>query len=72
MKEEIILKTPCQQEREARDLAIYTDYHSLMEVEGQSKTMAHEHLCKKYGIPSQGTIYTILKRVEKRLNSQTL
>ena len=72
MKEEIILKTPCQQEREARDLAIYTDYHSLMEVEGQSKTMAHEHLCKKYGIHSQGTIYTILKRLEKRLNSQTL
>lgn len=42
MKEEIILKTPCQQEREARDLAIFNDYHSLMEVEGQSKTMAHQ------------------------------
>lgn len=71
MKEGIILKTPCQQEREARDLAIYKDYHNIMAVEGQSKLMAHEYLCRKYGIHSQGTIYTILKRVEKRLQKHS-
>lgn len=66
-----IFKTPCQEEREERDLAIYNEYRSLMQVAGQSKTMAQRYLCKKYDIHSHGTIYTILKRVENRLNPQT-
>lgn len=66
MDKNLIFKTQCQMEREERDLAVYNDYHSIMAVEGQSKTAAHEYLCKKYGIHSQGTIYVILRRVEKR------
>ena len=65
-----LFKTPCQTEREARDLAIYNEYNSLMTVEGQSKTVVTEHLMKKYGIHSQGTIYLIRRRVEERLKSK--
>ena len=32
---EMIFKTDCQKEREARDRAIYDDYNSLMAVKGQ-------------------------------------
>lgn len=65
-----VFKTPCQTEREARDLAIYNEYNSLMTVEGQSKTVVTERLMKKYGIHSQGTIYLIRRRVEERLKSK--
>lgn len=65
-----VFKTPCQTEREARDLAIYNEYNSLMTVEGQSKTVVTEHLMKKYGVHSQGTIYLIRRRVEERLKSK--
>lgn len=65
-----VFKTPCQTEREARDLAIYNEYNSLMTVEGQSKTVVTEHLMKKYGIHSRGTIYLIRRRVEERLKSK--
>ena len=62
-----IFKTDCQREREERDLAIYNENAELMSVEGQSKTLVTEHLMKKYGIHSQGTIYVIRRRVEARL-----
>lgn len=62
-----IFKTDCQREREKRDLAIYNEYTELMSVEGQSKTLVTEHLMKKYGIHSQGTIYVIRRRVEAKL-----
>lgn len=62
-----IFKTDCQREREERDLAIYNEYAEFMSVEGQSKTLVTEHLMKKYGIHSQGTIYVIRRRVEARL-----
>lgn len=63
----MIFKTPCQEEREARDLAIYNEYNELMSVKGQSKTLVMEHLMKKYGVHSIGTIYVIRRRVEERL-----
>lgn len=68
--EKKFLKTACQLEREERDLAIFNEYNELMKVEGQSKTMAKEFLMKKYSIHSQGTIYVILNRVEKRLKQE--
>lgn len=46
--ETMIFKTPCQTERETRDLAIYNEYNALIAVEGQSKTLVTEHLMKKY------------------------
>lgn len=62
-----ILKTPCAEEREARDLAIYSDWCAMTSIEGQSKTRVTEFLMQKYGIHSQGTIYVIRQRVAKRL-----
>lgn len=65
-----VFKTKCQTEREARDMAIYKEYKELMDVKGQSKTLVAEHLMKKYGIHSIGTIYVIRHRVEQRLKNQ--
>lgn len=65
-----VFKTQCQEEREARDLAIYNEYNELMSVKGQSKTLVMEHLMKKYGIHSIGTIYVIRRRVEERLKKK--
>jgi hypothetical protein len=66
----MIFKTPYQQEREARDLAIYNEYNELASIKGQSKTLVTEYLMKKYGIHSQGTIYVIRHRVEKKLKTE--
>lgn len=68
--ETMIFKTPCQEEREARDLAIYNEYNELMSVKGQSKTLVMEHLMKKYGVHSIGTIYVIRRRVDARLKKE--
>ena len=65
-----VFKTPCQTEREARDLAIYNEYNELMTAKGQSKMLVIEHLMDKYGIHSIGTIYIILRRVDERLKEQ--
>lgn len=64
------MKTPYQIEREQRDLAIYNEYNELMAIEGQSKTRVNEHLMKKYGLHSTGTIYVIRQRVEKQLKKE--
>lgn len=65
-----IFKTDCQKEREKRDLAIYNEYNEMMSVDGQSRTLVTQHLMKKYGVHSQGTIYVIRRRVEEMLKKQ--
>ncbi len=66
----LFLKPKGNKKREARDLALYKDYQKLMEVEGQSRTEVNNLLMEKYDIDSQGTIYTILHRVEDRLKQE--
>lgn len=66
----LVFKTDCQKEREARDRAIYDEFHSLMEVKGQSKTMVFQHLMGKYNVHSMGTIYIILRRVKESLKGK--
>mgnify|MGYP000308925501 FL=1 len=61
------MKTALQEEREARDLAVFNEYHALVSVDGQSKTEVNKYLMQKYNIRSTGTLYVILKRVEARL-----
>lgn len=63
-------KTALQEEREARDLAVFKEYSSLVSVEGQSKTEVNKYLMQKYNIHSTGTLYVILKRAEERYNAQ--
>lgn len=65
-----IFKTDCQKEREKRDLAIYNEYNEMMSLDGQSRTLVTQHLMKKYGVHSQGTIYVIRRRVEEMLKKQ--
>lgn len=65
-----IFKTDCQKEREKRDLAIYNEYNEMMSLDGQSRTLVIQHLMKKYGVHSQGTIYVIRRRVEEMLKKQ--
>lgn len=70
MNEVKIFKTECQKEREKRDWAIYNEYNDMMSVEGQRSTLVTQHLMKKYGVHSQGTIYVIRRRVEKQLKAK--
>lgn len=65
-----IFKTPCQEEREQRDLAIFNEWQELTAVDGQSKTRVTEYLMQKYNIHSAGTLYVIRQRVSKRLAEQ--
>lgn len=59
--------TKLQDKRAARDRCIYNEYKRLSAVEGQSKTEIVKYLMAKYEICSNGTIYTIIKRVESKL-----
>lgn len=62
-----VMKTPWQEEKEQRDLAVYNDWVELTSVEGQSKTEVTNFLMNKYGYHSSGSIYVVRKRVEARL-----
>lgn len=63
-------KTECQEERAARDLALYEEYVALAADPTQSRTEIHKYLREKYNIHSTGTTYTIIKRVQERLNQE--
>lgn len=63
-----IFKAKGKRWRDKRDLALYNDYIELASADGQSKTGVNDYLMKKYGIHSQGTIYAIRQRVERKLN----
>lgn len=62
--------TDLQDERAARDLAIYNEYQTLAAIEGQSKTEINKFLMKKYNLHSNGTLYAIRKRAEERLRRE--
>ena len=67
MTMETVFKTKFQQEREQRELAIYTEYQSLAAAPDNSKVAIAEYLCEKYHLATISTIYSIRKRVENRL-----
>ncbi|GEM_PF-3451679 len=62
--------TECQEERAARDLALYNEYMALAADPKLPRTEIHKYLREKYGIHSTGTTYTIIKRVQARLNKE--
>ena len=66
------LKTKLQEKREARDRAIYNEYHALVANPEQSRIEVVESLKDKYGFYTRGTIYTILKRVENRIGKEAV
>ena len=69
-KPELRKKTALQEEREARDLAVFNEYNDLVSIDGQSRTEVNRYLMQKYNIHSTGTFYVILKRAEKRNKAQ--
>lgn len=62
--------TALQEERAARDLAIYNEYNALIAIEGQSKTEVNKFLMEKYRLYSNGTLYAIRRRAEARLKAK--
>lgn len=62
--------TECQEERNARDLALYKEYVTLAADPKQPRTEIHKYLREKYNLHSSGTTYAIIKRVQERLNEE--
>lgn len=61
------VKTRLQEEREARDIAIYEEYHKLAANPKQSRVALNQYFMEKYDLRSTGTLYTILKRVKAKM-----
>lgn len=62
--------TDCQDERAARDLAVFNEYNKLAEDPTLPRTEINKYLMAKYNIHSTGTLYAIRKRAEERINAQ--
>ncbi|MBQ5923223.1 MAG: hypothetical protein IIW91_07800 [Alistipes sp.] len=62
------LKTKRQKVMEAREAAIYKEWHRLRANPNSMKTAIAEALMEKYDIYSRATVYQIVKRVERRMN----
>lgn len=64
------MKTKLQEEREARDLAVYKEYNELAANPLQSRVALNEYFMEKYNFRSSGTLYTILKRVKAKIEEE--
>ena len=69
---ETVFKTKFQLEKENKELALYTEYQQMIAVPGRSKVEIAKYLADKYHIATISTVYSIRKRVEKRLSSEGL
>ena len=61
-------RTKQRKVREAVELEIYNKYVELTALPGASKMEVMNYLCRQYGIATVQTIYSIKKRVEKRIS----
>jgi len=68
--EDNMIKTQFCINKEAKDLAIYKEWNELMKQPGAMVGAVNQHLCRKYGVYATSTIWSIRKRVEKRLKKQ--
>lgn len=68
--EQKVFKTDYQIEKEKREMAIYNERKELTASPGAMITAIDDHLMAKYGIHSRATIWSIMKRTEKRLKTQ--
>lgn len=66
------LRTEHVIEKEARELRIYNEFQTLLEVPGAMKSRVARIISEKYKLRSNTTLHNIRKRVEKRLASQSL
>lgn len=64
-------QTNYQREKEARDMNIYREHKRRLEANpSQPIGELHAYLREKYGLHGKGMIYTIIKRVEAKLNAK--
>lgn len=63
-------KTPYQERKEARELAIYNKYIKLTEDPHNSRTKVRDALMAEFNIGSQSTFYSMIERVAERLSVQ--
>ena len=59
-------KTEMQIKKEQNDAQMWAEYQELLK-QGGSKVKIKEYLAKKYGYYTISTVYTALKRAEKRM-----
>ena len=64
---ETVFKTKFQLEKENKELNLYSDYQEMVSVPGRSKVEIAKYLAEKYHLATISTVYSIRKRVEKRL-----
>lgn len=62
--------SPYRAEKRATELKIYNEFNELMSDPESQVTAVESKLMNKYGIHSHSTIWSIRKRVEKRLSNQ--
>ncbi len=60
------IKTPFRIEKEKHDEKVYNDFISLMQKPGAMKSAVYKTLMARHHIHSSATIWSIIKRVEKR------
>lgn len=63
------LITQKREKQRAKELAVYADYQNLISQPGAMATAVNEVICKKYGFKTSQTVWSIRKRVEKRIKS---
>lgn len=64
-------QTDYQKMREARDMNIYREHKRRLDANpNQPIGELHAYLREKYGLHGKGMIYTIIKRVEGKLNAK--
>jgi hypothetical protein len=65
-----VLKTDYQREKDAKDMAIYEDWRTLMGKQGAMATAVNACLMEKYNIHAPSTIWVARQRAAKRLKEQ--
>ena len=60
------IQTAYQAEKQEKEKAIYQERKELLATPGAMITAVDDVLCAKYGIHSRSTIWSIVKRVEKK------
>jgi hypothetical protein len=68
--DETKIKTPFRIKKEARELAIYNEWHELMAQPGAMASAVDRYLAQKYEFGAETTVWFIRKRVEKRLKEE--
>lgn len=65
-----VFKTPHKIRKEERELAIYNEWKELSSQDGAMLTEVTGHIMRKYHVYAASTVWSIRRRVERRLKNQ--